>query len=155
MKDADTYFTANDTVNEENMEGDDDDMGNDNTEDTNMDTNEKDFKPNIKDYMQEEEAGENLLMDINEGGDVTMTEAQATEDQEEPQDNGNEEEEAEEADDDVKNEDMLQLEGLGLDANGQRMPGFEEVEDSYLSFRSDCDFAIFCRQIVSDIPLQR
>ncbi|ETO21814.1 hypothetical protein RFI_15388 [Reticulomyxa filosa] len=58
------------------------------------------------------------------------------------------------SEEEIKNENAL-VEQLGYDANGQLMPGFENVQDTSLCFTSDSDFSIFNRQLASDIPLQR
>eukprot|EP00484_Ammonia_sp_Unknown_P025917 CAMPEP_0197040808 /NCGR_PEP_ID=MMETSP1384-20130603/17458_1 /TAXON_ID=29189 /ORGANISM="Ammonia sp." /LENGTH=1050 /DNA_ID=CAMNT_0042471633 /DNA_START=91 /DNA_END=3243 /DNA_ORIENTATION=- len=44
---------------------------------------------------------------------------------------------------------------IGYDDAGSLMPGFEDVNDDQMAFSSESDFAIFIKQISSEIPLQR
>ena len=44
---------------------------------------------------------------------------------------------------------------VGEDDDGNPLPGFEDVDDEQMAFCSESDFAIFIKQISSEIPLQR
>ena len=44
---------------------------------------------------------------------------------------------------------------VGVDEDGCLLPGFEDVDDDEMAFCSESDFAIFIKQISSEIPLQR
>eukprot|EP01083_Nonionella_stella_P036813 100424_1 len=66
--------------------------------------------------------------------------------------NGSHDTSAMEEDDD---DDRGKVRKIGYDDNGVLMPGFEDVNDDELAFSSESDFAIFIKQISSEIPLQR
>lgn len=53
------------------------------------------------------------------------------------------------------NKKLRKIRKIGIDENGSLMPGFEDVNDDQLAFSSESDFAIFIKQISSEIPLQR
>ncbi|ETO31934.1 rhoptry neck protein 6 [Reticulomyxa filosa] len=127
---------------------------------------------NEEEEEEEEENGKerkgNLWLEISEGIDSEMTDDPSESANMEmcinDNDNDNDSDEENENENENENEDeksnkskeiVISMEGIGLNEKGELMPGFEEVQDSKLSFNSESDFAIFNRQIVSEVPLQK